>query len=163
ARFTQRPPWRRMQEFVVSGGSEMLFKNVSHVSITVTDVQKARDFYTGVLGFQEIARPAFDFPGIWYSLGGDLQLHIILNDQLVRAAAERETIVARYPHFALWTDDADGTAERIERLGLVCRDVISGPTGLRQLFVKDPDGNMIEFLGPSTRAGERRMETNPSR
>ena len=66
-----------------------LFKVLSHVSITVTDVTKARDFYTGVLGFQEIPRPAFDFPGIWYSLGGDLQLHIILNDQLVRDAVER--------------------------------------------------------------------------
>jgi len=40
----------------------------------------------------------------------------------------------------------------------VCRDVISGPTGLRQLFVKDPDGNMVEFLGPSASAGRRRME-----
>ena len=99
-----------------------LFKNVSHVSITVTDVQKARDFYTGVLGFQEIARPAFDFPGIWYSLGGDLQLHIILNDELVRPAVERERIEARYPHFALWTDDCDAAAARVEALGLVCRD-----------------------------------------
>jgi catechol 2,3-dioxygenase-like lactoylglutathione lyase family enzyme len=140
-----------------------LFKILSHVSVTVTDIAKARDFYTGVLGFPEIPRPAFDFPGIWYSLGGDLQLHIILNDQLVRDAAERERIVARYPHFALWTDDADATARRIEAAGLPCRDVISGPTGLRQLFVKDPDGNMIEFLGPSTRAAERRMETIPSR
>ncbi|MEX2222067.1 MAG: VOC family protein [Candidatus Rokuibacteriota bacterium] len=139
------------------------FKILSHVSITVTDVTKARDFYTGVLGFPEIPRPAFDFPGIWYSLGGDLQLHIILNDQLVRAAAEREQIVARYPHFALWTEDVDGTARRFEELGLVCRDVISGPTGLRQLFVKDPDGNMIEFLGPSTSAATRRMETPPAR
>ena len=89
-----------------------LFKILSHVSITVTDVTKARDFYTGVLGFQEIPRPAFDFPRIWYSLGGDLQLHIILNDQLVRPATEREKIVARYPHFALWTEDVDGTARR---------------------------------------------------
>jgi catechol 2,3-dioxygenase-like lactoylglutathione lyase family enzyme len=71
------------------------FKILSHVSVTVTDVAKARDFYSGVLGFQEIERPAFDFPGIWYSLGGDLQLHIILNDQLVRDAVEREKIVAR--------------------------------------------------------------------
>jgi glyoxylase I family protein len=135
-----------------------LFKQISHVSITVTDITKARDFYTGVLGFQEIPRPAFDFPGIWYSLGGDLQLHIILNDQLVRPAVEREKIVARYPHFALWTDDADETASRIEQLGLPTRDVISGPTGLRQVFVKDPDGNMVEFLGPSKSAGARRME-----
>ena len=140
-----------------------LFKILSHVSVTVTDVTKARDFYTGVLGFQEIPRPAFDFPGIWYSLGGDLQLHIILNDQLVRPAAEREKIVARYPHFALWTENVDGTARRFEELGLVCRDVISGPTGLRQLFIKDPDGNMVEFLGPSTAAAARRMETPPAR
>ncbi len=140
-----------------------LFKILSHVSLTVTDVTKAREFFTGVLGFAEIPRPAFDFPGIWYSLGGDLQLHLILNDQLVRPAAEREKIVARYPHFALWTEDVDGTARRFEERGLICRDVISGPTGLRQLFIKDPDGNMIEFLGPSTSAATRRMETPPAR
>ncbi len=135
-----------------------LFKQMSHVSVTVTDVGKAREFYTGLLGLQEIPRPAFDFPGIWYSLGGDLQLHIILNDQLTRPAVERETIQIRYPHFALWTDDADETARRIETLGVPCRDVVSGPTGLRQIFVKDPDGNMVEFLGPSRSAGARRME-----
>ena len=135
-----------------------LFKQIQHVSITVTDVEKARDFYTRTLGFQEVPRPAFDFPGIWYSLGGDLQLHIILNDELVKPAVERETITARYGHFALWTEDADATAARITELGLPCRDVVSGPTGLRQVFVKDPDGNMVEFIGPSKNAGERRME-----
>ena len=59
-----------------------LFKELNHVSITVTDVAKAREFYTGQLGFEEIPRPAFDFPGIWYNLGNGLSLHIILNDQL---------------------------------------------------------------------------------
>ena len=47
-----------------------MFKELNHVSITVTDVAKAREFYTGVLGFEEIPRPAFNFPGIWYGLGG---------------------------------------------------------------------------------------------
>ena len=136
-----------------------LFQQISHVSITVTDVAKAREFYTETLGFQEIPRPAFNFPGIWYSLGGDLQLHIILNDRLVRPAVERETIQAQYPHFALWTDDADAAALKLEALGLPSRDVISGPTGLRQIFVKDPDGNMVEFIGPSKSAGVRRMES----
>jgi catechol 2,3-dioxygenase-like lactoylglutathione lyase family enzyme len=135
-----------------------LFKQFTHVSVTVTDVAKAREFYSDTLGLQEIPRPAFNFPGIWYSLGGDLQLHIILNDQLVRPAVERERIEARYPHFALWTDDCDATAAKIEALGLVCRDVFSGPTGLRQVFVKDPDGNMVEFIGPSKGSGARVME-----
>ena len=136
-----------------------LFKELNHVSITVTDVAKAREFYTGVLGFQEIPRPAFDFPGIWYSLNAGLSLHIILNDKLVRPAIEREKIEARYGHFALWTEDADATAARIADLRLQCRDVVSGPTGLRQVFVKDPDGNMVEFIGPTkSPSAVRRME-----
>ena len=137
-----------------------MFKELNHVSITVTDVAKAREFYTGVLGFEEIPRPAFNFPGIWYGLGNGLSLHIILNDELVRPAVERETILARYGHFALWTEDADATAKHIEELGLPCRDVVSGPTGLRQVFVKDPDGNMVEFIGPTTsKEAVRRMES----
>jgi extradiol dioxygenase family protein len=40
-----------------------LFKELNHVSITVTDVAKAREFYGNVLGFKEIPRPAFNFPG----------------------------------------------------------------------------------------------------
>src|ERR1700693_3390107 len=113
-----------------------LFKELNHVSITVTDVAKAREFYTGLLGLEEIPRPALDFPRIWYSVGGGLSLHIILNDQLVRPAVEREKILARYAHFALWTEDADKTASQISELGLPCRDVVSGPTGLRQVFVQ---------------------------
>jgi catechol 2,3-dioxygenase-like lactoylglutathione lyase family enzyme len=137
-----------------------LFRQLSHVSITVTDVAKAREFYTGTLGLREIPRPAFDFPGIWYSLNNGLSLHIIMNDQLVRPAVEREKIQARYAHFALWTEDADATARRItDELGLVCRDVVSGPTGLRQIFIKDPDGNMVEFIGPTkSKTAVRRME-----
>ena len=131
-----------------------MFKELNHVSITVTDVAKAREFYTGVLGFEEIPRPAFNFPGIWYGLGNGLSLHIILNDELVRPAVERETILARYGHFALWTEDADATAKHIEELGLPCRDVVSGPTGLRQVFVKDPDGVTIELNFPASEVAE---------
>ena len=136
-----------------------LFKELNHVSITVTDVAKAREFYGTVLGLPEIPRPAFNFPGIWYGLGNGLSLHIILNDELVRPAVEREKIEAQYPHFALWTEDADATAGKIGELGLPCRDVVSGPTGLRQIFVKDPDGNMVEFIGPTkSPKAQRRME-----
>ena len=49
--------------------------------------------------------------------------------------------------------------QHVSALGLPTRDVISGPTGLRQIFVKDPDGNMVEFIGPSKNAGARKMET----
>ncbi len=125
------------------------FKRFSHVSVTVTDLEKAKGFYGGVLGLPEIPRPDFGFPGAWYSLGGDLQLHIMVNERLLRPAAERESFEVCYPHFALWTEDADETARRMTEGGGNFYDFTSTPTGLRQLFIKDPDGNTIEFIGPT--------------
>jgi glyoxylase I family protein len=135
-----------------------LFKAFNHVSITVTDLGKAKDFYGGLLGFKEIPRPAFNFPGVWYGIGGDLSLHIIVNEALVRPPVERASFEGRYPHFALWTDDCDATAERLAATGIHVHDLVSTPTGLRQLFVKDPDGNMLEFIGPTKAPRVRRME-----
>jgi catechol 2,3-dioxygenase-like lactoylglutathione lyase family enzyme len=134
------------------------FKIMSHVSVTVTDLEKAKAFYEGVLGLRQIPRPDFGFPGVWYSLGGDLQLHIIVNETLTRPPVERERFEPRYPHFALWSDDADETARRLAESGAHFYDFTSTPTGLRQLFIKDPDGNVIEFIGPTREPRTRRME-----
>lgn len=127
----------------------LLFKNLSHVSVTVTDLEKAKAFYGGILGLPEIPRPDFGFPGVWYSLGGDLQLHIMVNERLTRPPVERESFEVCYPHFALWTEDADETARQMTEAGSSFYDFTSTPTGFRQLFIKDPDGNMIEFIGPT--------------
>lgn len=135
-----------------------LFKAFNHVSITVTDLAKAKDFYGGLLGFAEIPRPAFNFPGVWYGIGDGLSLHIIVNEKLVRSPVKRESFEGRYPHFALWTDDCDATAERLAGTGIHVHDLVSTPTGLRQLFVKDSDGNMLEFIGPTQAPRVRRME-----
>jgi len=126
-----------------------LFDRFSHVSVVVSDLEKARAFYGGVLGLAEIPRPAFDFPGAWYSLGGDLQLHVIVNPGWPFPPVERDRFEIRAPHFALWVDDADALATRLAAAGQPFHDYVSTPTGLRQLFLHDPDGNMVEFLGPT--------------
>ncbi|MBI4562173.1 MAG: VOC family protein [Candidatus Rokubacteria bacterium] len=134
------------------------FKVLSHVSVTVTDLEKAKAFYEGVLGLRQIPRPDFGFPGVWYNLGGDLQLHIMVNEKLTRPPVERESFEVCYPHFALWTEDADATARKLAESAVHFYDFTSTPTGFRQLFVKDPDGNMIEFIGPTKASRTRRTE-----
>jgi catechol 2,3-dioxygenase-like lactoylglutathione lyase family enzyme len=134
------------------------FKGFAHISVTVTNLDKAMAFYGGVLGLEQVPRPAFDFPGVWYSLGGDVQLHIMVNEALTRPPVERERFEVCYPHFALWTEDADDTARQVAESGTHFYDFTATPTGLRQLFVKDPDGNMIEFIGPTAAARGRQME-----
>jgi catechol 2,3-dioxygenase-like lactoylglutathione lyase family enzyme len=134
------------------------FKSLSHVSVTVSDLGKARRFYGEVLGLPEIPRPDFGFPGVWYSLGGELQLHVIVNERGVPRPVERHRFDVRDPHFALWVEDADETHGRLAASGQPFHDFTSTPTGLRQLFVHDADGNMVEFIGPTRQSRVARME-----
>lgn len=42
---------------------------LNHIGLLVSDLDRARNFYTNILGFKEIERPEFLIPGVWYSLG----------------------------------------------------------------------------------------------
>jgi len=57
----------------------LAIETIHHVSLPVSDVDKAWDFYSDVLGLQAIPRPDFDFEGAWYEVG-DRQLHLIKDD-----------------------------------------------------------------------------------
>ena len=128
-----------------------------HVSVCFTDLDRAKAFYGAKLGLKEISRPAFDFPGVWYALDGDIALHIMVTDRPPHGAVPRPFDLV-HPHFALWSDDADLTHDRLRAHGLDLHDFVSTPTGLRQLFVDDPDGNRVEFIGPTKAPRVRRLD-----
>ena len=120
----------------------------AHVSVTVTDIAAADRFYGETIGLPRLPRPDFGFPGSWFGLGNGLELHLIVNEGLRRPDAERRRFEVKYPHFAIAVEDADRTRGALVAAGLAVDELYSSPTGLRQLFVKDPDGNMVEFIGP---------------
>ena len=106
-----------------------------HVNINVRDLPEALSFYIDTLGFELLPRPDFGFEGAWIRMGTH-ELHLVVAPSAV---------IDRGQHFALQVASADATAAEFDRLGLSYRrgDSLSGPG--RQLFVKDPTGNRIEF------------------
>jgi len=121
----------------------------SHVAIAVTDLGAARDFYCGVLGFEELPRPDLGIPGMWLRVG-DLQLHFVETDEM-------PTPGRGFPHYALHvpTDRFDETVEALRAagapfLGEPSTRVDFGTTVLAA-FVNDPAGNFIELtdVGPA--------------
>jgi glyoxylase I family protein len=121
----------------------------SHVAIAVTDLTAARDFYCGVLGFEELPRPDLGIPGMWLRVG-DLQLHFVETDEM-------PTPGKGFPHYALHvpTDEFDATMETLRAagvpfLGQPSQRVDFGTTVLAA-FVNDPAGNFIELtnVGPA--------------
>src|SRR4051795_5656354 len=51
-------------------------KAINHVTLIVDDLEKARQFYTHVLGLEELPAYAFDYPAQFYRINDTQQLHI---------------------------------------------------------------------------------------
>jgi glyoxylase I family protein len=119
---------------------------IHHVSINVTDLERARRFYSEVLGLEEIARPAFDFAGAWYRLG-DRQLHLIVHPA-TRALRGTTEISSREGHFAIAVRSYEEARARLEQAGVAIDARPRGRTPWAQIFLADPDGNLIELSAP---------------
>jgi glyoxylase I family protein len=117
--------------------------SLHHVSINVTDLERARRFYTEVLGLEEIARPAFDFAGAWFRIG-DRQLHLIVHPA-TRTLRDTTDISSREGHVALGVRDYGAACARLESAGVRFDARPHGATPWTQTFLSDPDGNLIEL------------------
>jgi catechol 2,3-dioxygenase-like lactoylglutathione lyase family enzyme len=125
-------------------------ETLHHVSLPVTDLSRARRFYGDVLGLEEIARPPFDFPGAWYRVG-DRTLHLIVAvKQTFRSNKPMDT---RDVHFAIRVRSFRGALEHLKKKGYRSdakeefQQLLVRPkeNGFPQIFVLDPDRNVIEI------------------
>jgi glyoxylase I family protein len=124
---------------------------IHHVSLPVSDLERSKQFYGEILGWQEIGRPAFDFPGAWYQVGND-QLHLIVHDR--STFRESKGVDSRDIHFAVRVSSFREALESLESKGYrkdaqhvdLEMKVSERPTaGFPQIYIVDPDRNVIEF------------------
>ncbi|TDL31024.1 glyoxalase [Jeotgalibacillus sp. S-D1] len=121
-----------------------MYEGIHHVSILVTDLEKSKQFYEEVLGFQESSeRPDFDFPGAWYQLG-NTQLHLIVHKdgKTLRGTSK---IDSRDGHFAIRVKDIEKFIARLKTFQVEILNKPDNKTDWHQVFISDPDGNLIEF------------------
>ncbi len=124
-------------------------KRVHHVSVQVTDLERARSFYEGVLGLEEIERPDFGFPGVWYETEG-LQVHLIGEIPGLDRARPPKGLSPIATHIAFQVADYAQTLEALERQGI---ESAAFGEEVGQIFVRDPDGNVVELIVPGGRLG----------
>jgi glyoxylase I family protein len=118
-------------------------EGLHHVSICVTDLERARRFYGDALGLSEIERPPFDFPGAWYAVG-EVQLHLIVHPH-PRTLRGTTDIDSRDGHYALRVTSYQTALRHLLDRGIPCRERAQNLTAWPQLFITDPDGNVIEL------------------
>jgi catechol 2,3-dioxygenase-like lactoylglutathione lyase family enzyme len=119
------------------------YKSLHHVSLTVTDLEKAKYFYEKILCLKELKRPAFDFPGAWYQIENQ-QLHLIVypESQTIRT---NKTLNSKEGHFALRVENYYDTLNWLKQNNVEIIEKPYGVSGFAQIFCADPDGNLIEL------------------
>jgi len=112
-----------------------------HVQIAVPAGSEPalRDFYGGVLGMTEVAKPSALAArgGVWFR-SGTAELHL---------GVEADFRPAQKAHPALVVDDLDAVATRLAEAGRGLRPDNLLP-GYRRCYVDDPCGNRLELLSP---------------
>jgi catechol 2,3-dioxygenase-like lactoylglutathione lyase family enzyme len=114
------------------------------------DVEKARHFYTNVLGLEtDTGRPNIrGIPGFWLYVGNEqqtAQIHLMGAEgrsPMARSDIEDPTI----PHVALAVENIQEAKNELDRQG-IWHWQIQGLVGdySDQVFVRDPFGNVIEL------------------
>jgi lactoylglutathione lyase len=110
---------------------------LNHVALHVADVAASVAFYRDVLRLAPLDRPAFDFPGAWFQLGVDQELHLIGDRDLPVHSHHRGG------HFALVVDDLDQWEAHLDAQGAEpIRRLCKIPTGTGSSCVCCPQVNL---------------------
>ena len=129
--------WR--QPLLERPQQRMKIRELDHIALHVADVETSRRFYREVLRLEELPRPAFDFPGAWFRVGGHHELHLIGDRTQPVNSGYRGT------HVALAVDALDDWERHLDAVGAERLERKIRPDGLLQTFLKDPDGHWIEL------------------
>jgi lactoylglutathione lyase len=116
-------------------------EGLSHIGIRVRDLSRSRAFYER-LGFQFEWGPAGPEPVAAMRHTSGLEINFILNagteGNILMDVTEKHP---GYTHIALKIDNVAATEAALQEAGIAT----TGKRGSVALFIRDPDGNVIEL------------------
>ena len=129
--------------------SALQVRQIDHVTFVVHSLEQSRGFYKDLLGMAEVPRPGFSFPGLWFQ-AGSTQIHLILeglDSGSAKSVIPEHRSISRTRHIAF---EVASAAEAVRILAEHHIEIVAGPKsrpdGPTQLYVFDPDRNLIELF-----------------
>ncbi|WP_435099841.1 VOC family protein [Halarchaeum sp. P4] len=115
-----------------------------HVCLNVADVEESVAWYTEQLGFEES----------WgFELEDTVNRYVADEAGVELQLSETEGVTPsesgdRWDHFAVKVEDVDAAFADIDHHGVVQAPEDNETAGARTAFIEDPDGHVIELVGP---------------
>lgn len=136
---------------------------INHVGLRVRDLAVSRAFYAK-LGFEFIAGPMGPEPVAVVEHPSGVNINFILNtsedaasDNILMDRSEKH---AGFTHIAMEVTDLDSVERQLDREKIEITERVEFE-GARFFFIRDPDGNVLEFHEPAGRLDPRRRDAAP--
>lgn len=113
----------------------MELRGVHHVSINVSDLDDTLAFYADTIGLEVLPRPDEIGPGAWLGCPDGRELHLILRDVPENLGQ----------HYAFEVDSVEATRDALAAAGRKVSKTSEIAGVCRQVFCRDPSGNLVEF------------------
>jgi lactoylglutathione lyase len=123
---------------------------IAHIGIRVHDLDRSLAFYS-VLGFKKTAGPMGPEPVVILMHPAGIEINLVLN---AKQASTPNVLMdvpeksAGITHIALSCPDIAAARTALEGSGFKIKDTANFPNGSTALFVRDPDGIVIELNQP---------------
>lgn len=121
---------------------------INHVGLRIRDLERSRAFYE-VLGFEFIVGPIGPEPVAVMEHPSGVNINFILNagddasaDNILMDVSAKHT---GYTHIALEISDRESVKQQLTKAGVSITETVELPDGAVFFFIRDPDGNVIEF------------------
>jgi len=121
---------------------------MNHISFPVRDLERSRRFYEDVLGLEPIPRPDLPFPGAWLARSG-IQVHLIVPPEGAPLGNPPPSLNPLAGHVAFAIADYDAVVAALHAAGV---ETLEAGSEVGQLWVRDPDGHLIELIQDRGRA-----------
>ena len=118
-----------------------------HVGIRVHDLDRAQAFYE-MLGFRKIVGPVGPEPVAILTHPCGVEINLILNADDADVANPLMDVDGKLPgytHMALVVSDLAAAEQALEAAGVAITGRLEVPSGLRAIFCRDPDKNVVEL------------------
>ncbi len=126
---------------------------INHVGLRVRDLNIARTFYEK-LGFEFVIGPIGPEPVAVMLHPCGININFILNassdastNNILMDVPEKHT---GYTHMALEITDRESVERHLKSVDIPITETVELPDGTLFFFIRDPDGNVIEFHLPNT-------------
>jgi predicted enzyme related to lactoylglutathione lyase len=124
----------------------------SHFRLLVGDFERTFRFYREVVGLPTTYPPDAGGPYAEFELGGDKYLGLFDRALMLEAVgrpSDAERTSDDHSLLCISVEDVDDEARRLQALGIELEGPPADhePWGMRTVYVRDPEGNLVEFYG----------------